>query len=177
MELTFPQALQWCRLSVRLKSVVQFMHIITWETGTSTGAASPRAIHSFSRACGYIAVRTVFKPGVRSWKLYLKNSPSPHCRARQMCRVPQRDRLWLGSACGTSPLALQLNWRQKQINEWNVSCERKTYENAFHCFPVRFPPGWQCNGDVRNFNPETVQHIIDDRFGHLWPTNTRVLMW
>lgn len=49
---TFPQALQWCRLSVRLKSVVQFMHIITWETGRSTGAASPRAIHSFWRACG-----------------------------------------------------------------------------------------------------------------------------
>lgn len=49
--LTLPQALQWCRLSVRLKSEVQFMHIITWETGTSTGAASPRAIHNFSRAC------------------------------------------------------------------------------------------------------------------------------
>ncbi|TNN49780.1 hypothetical protein EYF80_040004 [Liparis tanakae] len=43
-------ALQWCRLSVRLKSEVQFMHIIAWETGTSTGAASPRAIHNFSRA-------------------------------------------------------------------------------------------------------------------------------
>lgn len=26
---TLPQALQWCRLSVRLKSDVQFMHIIT----------------------------------------------------------------------------------------------------------------------------------------------------
>lgn len=49
--LTLPQALQWCRLSVRLKSDVQFMHIITWETGTSTGAASPSAIHSFSLAC------------------------------------------------------------------------------------------------------------------------------
>lgn len=47
---TLPQALQWCRRSVRLKSEVQFIHIITWEIGTSTGAASPRAIHSFSRA-------------------------------------------------------------------------------------------------------------------------------
>lgn len=58
ISLTFPQALQWCRLSVRLKSVVQFMHIITCETGTSTGAVSPSAIHSFSRACwdniGYV---------------------------------------------------------------------------------------------------------------------------
>lgn len=63
VELTLPQALQWCRLSVRLKSLVQFMHIITWETGTSTGAASPRAIHSFSRACGHIRDRTAVRIG------------------------------------------------------------------------------------------------------------------
>lgn len=65
--------------------------------------------------------RTVFKPGVRSRKRYLEISPLPHCRVHQRCRVLRRDQLWLGSACGTSPLALQLNWRQKQTNR-SIRC-------------------------------------------------------
>lgn len=40
---TLPQPWQWCLRRVRLKSAVQFMHIITCETGTSVGAFSPRS--------------------------------------------------------------------------------------------------------------------------------------
>lgn len=40
--LTRPQLWQWCLRRVRLKSEVQFMHIIACDTGTSVGAFSPR---------------------------------------------------------------------------------------------------------------------------------------
>lgn len=46
--LTFPQAWQWCRLRVRVKSQPQFMHIITWDTGTKVGGLSPKGIPSLS---------------------------------------------------------------------------------------------------------------------------------
>lgn len=46
--LTFPQAWQWCRLKVRVKSQPQFMHIMTWDTGTSIGGLSPKGIPSLS---------------------------------------------------------------------------------------------------------------------------------
>lgn len=46
--LTFPQAWQWCRLKVRVKSEPQFMHIMTWDTGTSVGGLSPKGIPSLS---------------------------------------------------------------------------------------------------------------------------------
>lgn len=115
-------------------------------------------------------------------------SRSPHCRVHQTCRVLRRDQLWLGSACGTSPLARQLNWRRKHYKSLhlmplctdrstlfsNAACDWKKIQSS--AFPVRFLPCGQCNGDVRNFNPEAVQHVIDDRFAHLWPTNTSVLI-
>lgn len=34
----------------------------------------------------------------------------PHCRVHQMCRGPRHGLLWLDSACGTSPPALQPSW-------------------------------------------------------------------
>lgn len=32
---------------------------------------------------------------------------------------------------------------------------------------VRCSPGRECNGDVRHLDPETVQHVVEDRFVHL----------
>lgn len=51
--LTLPQPWQWCLRRVRLKSEVQFMHIITCETGTSVGAFSPRDNRRRSLACSH----------------------------------------------------------------------------------------------------------------------------
>lgn len=50
----------------------------------------------------------------KSYCVTLKLFFLPHCRARQMCRVPLRGPLWLDLACGTSPPFLQQNWREIQ---------------------------------------------------------------
>lgn len=50
----------------------------------------------------------------KSYCVTLKLFFLPHCRARQMCRVPPRGPLWLDLACGTSPPFLQQNWREIQ---------------------------------------------------------------
>lgn len=164
---TLPQALHWCRLSVRLKSAVQFMHIIAWETGTSTGAASPRAIHSFSRACGHIrgtAVRTVFQPGVRSRNAF-KISPLASLQGPPNVQSPAA---W-------SAMARLSVWNQSSRSPTELETPKKTetplisqrFGQFYHLMQSLFLPCRQCNGDVRNFDPETVQHVIDDRFAHL----------
>lgn len=40
--LTFPQALQWCRLHVRVNSQVQIMHMVARRSGIQIGALEPR---------------------------------------------------------------------------------------------------------------------------------------
>lgn len=121
--LTLPQALQWCRRSVRLKSVVQFMHIITWETGTSTGAASPKAIHNFSRACRHMQHVRHGEKNAEIWQALLlllvhHRFMKPfkkyivvllHYRVHQMCRALQHDPLSPDSVYETSPPSLRLN--------------------------------------------------------------------
>lgn len=119
--LTLPQALQWCRLSVRLKSVVQFMHIITWETGTRTGAASPRAIHSFSRACGRIRDRTAFRTAWRydeyDWfKALFQNKPLTSLQGPPNVQSPAA---W-------SAMARLSVWNQSSLSPTELETEHKT---------------------------------------------------
>ena len=52
---TFPQARQWCRLQVRVNSLVQTIHIVALVSGIQIGAFDPRGLASslFSgSACG-----------------------------------------------------------------------------------------------------------------------------
>lgn len=115
--LTLPQALQWCRLSVRLKSVVQFMHIITWETGTRTGAASPRAIHSFSRACGRIRERTAFRT---AWR-YLRNASFQNKPLTSLQGPPN-----VQSPAAWSAMARLSVWNQSSLSPTELETEHKT---------------------------------------------------
>lgn len=106
--LTLPQALQWCRLRVRLKSEVQFMHIITWDTGTRTGAASPRAIHSFSRAFS-----TNIKP---EWIVH-----SPLCLHYSLC-INRLVSVSLTSLQGPPNVQSPAAWSARaRLSVWNQS--------------------------------------------------------